>query len=442
MVVGKSEIKVGIVGLGTVGGGTATVLAKNADVIASRAIAIRLAKVADIATEKSRAFLDGIGLTDTVLTSNWHDLIDDPEIDIVVETVGGTTLSREIISTALKAGKSVVTANKDLLALYGGELLQIAGEKQTDLFFEAAVAGGIPVVQAVKEGLAGNRINSIMGIVNGTTNFILTKMSETGEDFAEALAEAQRLGYAEADPTSDIEGYDAARKVAILSSMAFNSRVTFDMVACEGITRISRWDMQYAEEFGYVIKMLGIARHYGDDINGYIDARVHPVMLSKNHPLATVRDSYNAVYIEGNAVEKTMFYGRGAGALPTGSAIVGDIIQAARNIAHNCKARWSCTCYLNLPVLPIDDVESKYYVRICVYDTVGVLAALSTVLMENSISADAVIQKRKISAEKAEIVMITHKVRHADMMAALEAIGKLDCTCEVSDYIRVEEEED
>ena len=213
------------------------------------------------------------------------------------------------------------------------------------------------------------------------------------------------------------------------------------MVACEGITHISRWDMRYAEEFGYEIKMLGIARHYGDDNNGYIDARVHPVMIPKNHPLATVRDSYNAVYIEGDAVEKTMFYGRGAGALPTGSAIVGDIIQAARNIMHNCKARWGCTCYLNMPVLPIDEVESKYYVRICVYDTVGVLAALSTVLMENNISADAVMQKRKISAEKAEIVMITHKVRHADMMAALEAIGKLDCTCEVSDYIRVEEDE-
>lgn len=442
MVVGKSEIKVGIVGLGTVGGGTATVLAENADVIAARATAIRLAAVADIATEKARAFLDDIGLKDTVLTDNWHDLIDDPEIDIVVETIGGTTLSREVISAALKAGKSVVTANKDLLALYGGELLAIAAEKQTDLFFEAAVAGGIPVVQAVKEGLAGNRFKSIMGIVNGTTNFILTKMSETGEDFADALAEAQRLGYAEADPTSDIEGYDAARKVAILSSMAFNSRVTFDMVACEGITRISKWDMRYADEFGYTIKMLGIARHHGEEDGGYIDARVHPVMIPKNHPLATVRDSYNAVYVEGNAVEKTMFYGRGAGALPTGSAIVGDIIQAARNIVHNCKARWGCTCYLNLPVLPIDEVEGKYYVRICVYDTVGVLAALATALTENNISVDAVIQKRKISDDKAEIVIITYKVRHADMMAALKAIGDLDCTYEVSDYIRVEEDED
>ena len=203
MVVGKSEIKVGIVGLGTVGGGTATVLAQNADVIAARATAIRLAAVADIATEKTRAFLDNIGLTDTVLTDNWHDLIDNPDIDIIVETIGGTNLAREVISAALKAGKSVVTANKDLLALHGGELLAIAEEKQTDLFFEAAVAGGIPVVQAVKEGLAGNRFKSIMGIVNGTTNFILTKMSETGEDFADALAEAQRLGYAEADPTSE-----------------------------------------------------------------------------------------------------------------------------------------------------------------------------------------------------------------------------------------------
>lgn len=442
MVIDKSEIKVGIIGLGTVGGGTATVLARNAETIANRAVPVRLAAVADIRTEQARAFLDNLGLRETVIYGDWHELVNDPGLDIIVETVGGTTLARQIISEALSAGKSVVTANKDLMAVHGGELLAIAGEHHTDLFFEASVAGGIPVIQAVKESLAGNRFESIMGILNGTTNYILTKMSESGADFDAALAEAQELGYAEADPTADVEGYDAARKIAILSSIAFNSRVTYDMVACEGITGISKWDMLYAEEFGYVIKMVAIARHFDDDASGHIEARVHPLMIPKNHPLATVRDSYNAVFIEGNAVERTMFFGRGAGALPTGSAIVGDIVQAARNIVHNCKARWGCTCHLNLPVVPSSEVVSKYYVRICVNDKVGVFAALSNALKESNVSMDAVMQKRRISAEQAEIVLITHKVRHADIMAALEAIARLECTCEVSGYIRVEDEED
>jgi len=441
MVIEKSEIKVGIIGLGTVGGGTATVLSLNAETIATRAIPIRLVAVADIRIDQTRAFLDNLGLQETAVYGDWHALIDDPELDIIIETVGGIDLAREIINDALSAGKSVVTANKDLMAVHGGELLAIASDHNTDLFFEASVAGGIPVIQAVKESLAGNRFISIMGILNGTTNYILTKMREDGADFDVALAEAQKLGYAEADPTADVEGYDAARKIAILSSIAFNSRVTYDMVACEGITRISKWDMLYAEEFGYVIKMVAIARHFGDDVTGVLEARVHPLMIPKSHPLASVRDSYNAVFIEGNAVEKTMFMGRGAGALPTASAIVGDTIQAARNIIHNSKARWGCTCHLNLPVVPISEVVSKYYIRICVNDKVGVFAALSAALKESNVSMDAVMQKRRITAEQAEIVLITHQVRHADMMAALDIIAKLECTCEVSGYIRVEDEE-
>jgi homoserine dehydrogenase len=437
----KAEIRVGIVGLGTVGGGTATVLSENAGVIASRAIPIRLAAVADIDEPRARAFLDKLGLQDTQLHRDWRQLIDDPDLDIIVETVGGVTLAKDIIIAALSAGKTVVTANKDLMATYGGELLHLASEHQTDLFFEASVAGGIPVIQAVKEALAGNRITSIMGILNGTTNFILTRMSEDGIDFAAALAEAQALGYAEADPSADIEGWDAARKIAILSSIAFNSRVTYDMVPCEGITGISKWDMLYAKEFGYVIKMIAIARHQGCAEEGFIEARVHPLMLPLSHPLAAVRDSYNAVFIEGNAVERTMFFGRGAGALPTGSAIVGDIIQAARNIIHHSKARIGCTCHLSLPMLPLDEVVSKYYIRICVFDRVGVFASLSAALRDCNVSIDAVMQKRRISADKAEIVLITHEVRHADMLAALAIIEKLDCTCEISGYIRVEDEE-
>lgn len=441
MVAEIAEVKVAIIGLGTVGGGTAAILAQNADIITHRLLPIKLAAVAVRSIDKAKAFLDKIGLPDTRITNDWQELVADTEIDIIVETIGGIDLPKEIISAALKAGKSVVTANKDLLAEHGGELLALAEEHKTDLFFEASVAGGIPVIQALKEGLAGNNIRSIMGIVNGTTNYILTKMSETGADFATALAEAQALGYAEADPTADIEGHDAARKIAILSSIAFNSRVTFDMVACEGITRISSWDMLYADEFGYAIKMLGIARQFADEQGGHIEARVHPLLISKKHPLAAVRDSYNAVYIEGDAVEKTMFFGRGAGDLPTGSAIVGDIIQAARNILHDSKSRWGCTCYRETPVISIDEVESKYYIRISAKDQTGVLAALSAVLRDHDISVDAVMQKRKIDAEHAEIVMITYKVRHANMMSALADIEKLDCICEVSDYIRVEDEE-
>ncbi|MDO4581587.1 MAG: homoserine dehydrogenase [Bacillota bacterium] len=432
----KDAINVGIIGAGTVGGGAAAVLVRNAELIAHRAAPIRLAAIAELDRARGEALCSELSLPFDILTDDWLTLVGDPDIDIIVETIGGVELAHQIISSALKAGKSVVTANKDLMATHGGELLNIAGEMKTDLFFEAAVAGGIPIIQSVKEGFAGNRIGQIMGIVNGTTNYILTRMSESGADYAEALAEAQALGYAEADPTSDVAGHDAARKMAILASIAFNSRVSFDMVPCEGIDKISAWDIAYAEQFGYAIKMLGIARSDGQ----LIDVRVHPLMISKSHPLAAVRDSYNAIFVQGDALGSAMLYGRGAGALPTGSAIAGDIINATRNILHDSKARWGCTCHLELPVLPLDETLSKYYVRICVFDRIGVFAELSEALTANNISMDSVMQKRRLTDDRAEIVLITHQVRHADMMAALNDIERLDCVCEVSDYIRVEDE--
>jgi homoserine dehydrogenase len=430
-------VQVGVIGAGTVGGGTIRVLAKNADIIASRALPVKLKWLAEKDQQRGREILDQEGLRETQLTADWHDIINDPDTDIVVELVGGTTLAYDIISAALAANKSVVTSNKDLMALRGGELLAIAGEHETDLFFEAAVAGGIPIIQAVKEGLAGNRISEIMGIVNGTTNYILSQMSETGADFAEALQQAQNLGYAEADPTSDVEGYDAARKMAILASIAFNSRVTYNMVSCEGITRISSWDILYAREFGYTIKMLGLARCNGEQI----EVRVHPVMLSSKHPLSTVRDSYNAVFVTGDAVENAMFLGRGAGSLPTASAVTGDIIAAARNIQHCCKARWGCTCHLNLPITAIDDTVSKYYVRVQVNDEVGVFAALAQSLSAANVSMDAVMQKRRLENGGAEIVMITHPARHKDLITALSIIDRLVFVRAASGYIRVEDSE-
>jgi homoserine dehydrogenase len=369
------------------------------------------------------------------VSSSWQDLLADTALDIVVELIGALPVARELISAALRAGKSVVTANKDLLAAHGGELLDLAAQHGADLFFEGSVCGGIPIIQAMKEGFAANRIIQLTGIVNGTTNYILTSMAETGLGFAEALGEAQRLGYAEPDPTNDIEGYDAARKMAILASIAFNSRVSGDMVPTEGITGLSQWDIAYAAEFGYVIKMLGLAKSDGESI----EARVHPAMISKSHPLAAVRDSYNAVFIEGDALEKAMLYGRGAGALPTGSAVAGDIISAARNIVHNSRGRWGCTCYRQLPVKTLAQPSSKYYVRLQALDLPGVFAAITAKLGEQQVSMASVIQQRSLPGNVAEIVLITHEVNHEHLQRALTEIAALDCVAEIGSVIRVED---
>lgn len=433
----KKQVNVALIGAGTVGSGTLSVLLNNADVIAARALPIKVTWVATLTEQEGRDVLARLGVTDgsIKLTTDWQEAVADPDVDIVVELIGGLGVAKKIISAALEAGKSAVTANKDLIATYGGELLALAHEKQTDLFFEAAVGGGIPIIQTLKENLAGNRFHEIIGIVNGTTNYILTQMSETGADFGDALKQAQELGYAESDPTSDVEGLDAGRKMAILASIAFNSRTTFDQVECEGISRITSWDIQYAKENGYVIKMLGIARSNGE----YIEVRVNPALLPMNHPLATVRDSYNAVFVNGDALENAMFYGRGAGSLPTGSAVVGDIIGAARNIAHNCKARYGCTCHLQLPVLPLGETISKYYLRLRVGDNVGVFAALAQALADAGVSMDMVMQKRMLKDNGAEIVMITHPAKHKEMLAALDKIRSMDFVREVSNCIRVEE---
>lgn len=431
----SKPIQVALIGAGTVGSGVLRVLKENSETIAIRVAPVEVKTLVVRNQAKGQAALDASGWSETALSLDWHDLVNDPDVDIVVELIGGTELAYEVISSAIRAGKSVVTANKDLMACRGGELLALAEEHQTDLFFEAAVCGGIPIIQAIKESLAANQFLEIMGIVNGTTNFILSKMSNSGADFAPALAEAQALGYAEADPTADVEGHDAARKMAILASIAFNSRVTFDMVDCEGMTKISSWDILYAKEFGYVIKMVGIARSDGQEI----DVRVHPVMLPATHPLATVQDSYNAVFLRGNALGSAMFLGRGAGSLPTASAVVGDILAASRNLLHGCKARWGCTCHLSFPLRPIEETVSKYYLRVSVSDEVGVFAAMTAVLAEAGVSMDAVLQKRRLAEGGAEIVMITHPAKHKQMKHAVRLFEKLGCVRSVSDMIRVED---
>jgi homoserine dehydrogenase len=431
----KQQINVGICGLGTVGGGTLDVLTRNKDIIGARALQICVTHVADKDASRAASLLKQLALTDVTVSCSWQEMVANPTLDIVVELIGKVPVAHSLISTALKAGKSVVTANKDLMAAYGGELLTLASQNGVDLLFEGSVCGGIPIIQAIKEGFAANRIIRLMGIVNGTTNYILSKMTELGIGFAEALSEAQRLGYAEPNPKNDIEGYDAARKIAILASIAFNSRVSDDMVPTEGVTGINQWDIAYAGEFGYAIKMLGIARC--DDAS--IEVRVHPAMIKKSHPLAAVRDSYNAVFVEGDALENAMLYGRGAGALPTGSAVAGDIISAARNIAHGGRARWGCTCYRQLPVKPLADTYSKYYVRLQARDLPGVFAAITAKLGEQQVSMASVVQKRSLEGGVAEIVLITHEVNHEHMQRALKAIAALDCVAEIGSVIRVED---
>lgn len=423
------SIKIGLLGCGTVGTGVLKVFRKNGKIITEkvgRPLEVKKVLVRD--KNKKREAVD-----EAILTTDPKEILEDPEIKIVVEVMGGIDPTKEYILHALKNGKSVVTANKDLLALFGKELLETADSCNVDLRFEASVAGGIPIIGPLKESLAGNKIKKVLGIINGTTNYILTKMHAHDSDFGEVLKEAQRLGYAEADPTADIEGLDAARKIAILASIAFNSRVTFSDVYVEGITKITSYDIYYAKELGYVIKLLGIAQEEKDEI----DVRVHPVFIPSHHPLASVDDVYNAVYVEGDAVGDAMFFGRGAGELPTASAVVGDIIAVARNILQGVTDPVHCTCFEQKRIKPIRDIKTKYYLRLTVKDKPGVLAGIANVLGNQDVSIASVIQKRR-KDEMAEIVLITHLVKEANIQDALTVISELSYVRSVDNLIRVE----
>lgn len=367
-----------------------------------------------------------------ILTDQWSDILNDEEIDIIVEVMGGIEPARSYILEALNAKKNVVTANKDLLAEHGKELFDTAKANKRDLLFEASVAGAIPIIRPLKQCLAGNNIDEIMGIVNGTTNYILTKMTSEGMDFAEALVKATELGYAEADPTADIEGYDAARKVAILASIAFHSRVVLANVYVEGITAISAHDIRYATEAGYTMKLIGVAKNTKDGI----EARVHPMLIPSSHPLAAVNDSFNAIFVHADAAGEVMFYGRGAGELPTASAVVGDIIDVTRNIEFSSLGRISCSCYKNLPIKNIEQIESMYFLRIECQDEPGVLARIAKVFGDNQVSISQFIQKDAIDGI-AELVIITHKVFECDIRKSVAELGDLDIVHKVSSIIRV-----
>ncbi|MFA5881987.1 MAG: homoserine dehydrogenase [Eubacteriales bacterium] len=426
----KKVINIGLMGCGTVGGGVWKVLDTNRDIIRKRVgIEISIKKVLEKDVDKAKA----AGVPVKKITSKPEIILDDPDIDVVVEVIGGTTLAAELIKKALMAGKSVVTANKDLLAQDGQELFQIAEQNKVDLLFEASVGGGIPIIRPLKECLAANRVETVYGIVNGTTNYMLTKMSDEGSSYSDVLAEAKQKGYAEADPTSDVEGYDAARKLAILASIAFNTRVSFKDVFVEGITKVTARDIMYARELNCAVKLLAI----GKDLDGKIEVRVHPTFIPQNHPLASVNDVFNGVFIHGDAVGDVMFYGRGAGELPTASAVVGDVIDCARNILKGARGRLSCTCYDHKLIKDIGETRTKYYVRMKVLDRPSVLAAIASVFGNQEVSLASVIQKRNIE-NIAEIVWVTHDVLENNIQDALKIIGGLSIVEEISNVIRVE----
>lgn len=429
-------VKVGLIGLGTVGGGTFELLAKNAALIGERAVPVRIKQVCNLDIEYTERRIRELGLTDCTATADYNDLINDPEIEIVVELIGGIHPALEMVSAALKAGKSVVTANKDLVASYGAELFRLAESNRTDFFFEASVAGGIPILKALKDSLAANNIVEIMGIVNGTTNYILSQMTSRGVDFQPCLEQAQALGYAEADPTNDIEGFDAARKMAILASIAYNSNITEDMVYVEGITKIGKFDIAYADQLGYTIKLVGLAKPAPQDEDA-IAVCVYPLMIAKEHPLASVNDVFNAVFVEGDALGQSMFYGRGAGALPTASAVAGDVITAAKKIVNNTRGLSGVRFFNNKRVLPIGECINKYYIRLMVQDKPKVLAQIAEAFAASEISLDSVIQKRVMDSGLAEIVLITHRVRESALQASIAALNRLSCVDSLASMIRV-----
>jgi homoserine dehydrogenase len=422
-----AAVRVGVLGCGNVGAPLVELIGAQGPTIEARTgLRLEVTRVAVRDLAKPRP----ITLSTDLLTSDARSIVDDPEIDLVVELIGGVEPARELILSALKAGKPVVTGNKELLAKHGAELFQAAEAAGVDLLFEAAVAGGIPIIRPLRESLVGEHITRVMGIVNGTTNYILTRMTEAGASYADALAEAQALGYAEADPTADVEGYDAGAKAAIIASIAFGAAVTAADVHHEGISGIAEVDIEFARKMGFVIKLLAVAEQTDD---GAISVRVHPTMVPVEHPLASVRESFNAIFVEGAAVGDLMFYGRGAGGSPTASAILGDLIDAAVN-RH--KGSHASVGQLSKAVLrPVDEGESAYYLNLEVLDRPGVLAQVAGVFGDNDVSIRSMEQEGL--GDEARLIFITHRAREADVLATLRALRQLEAVDRIGSVIRV-----
>lgn len=426
-------VYIGLLGLGTVGSGVVKILEQNAANIEKKIGNQIKIKYILVRNPEKHANLQ----YDAILTTDAKVILSDPEVDIVVEVMGGKHPAKDYMLRALESGKHVVTANKDVLAEYGKELFSAAENNNVDFLFEASVGGGIPIIRPLKQCLAANKISTVMGIVNGTTNYMLTKMAKDKIDFDVVLAQAQAQGYAEADPTADIGGFDAARKIAILASIAFGTRVSLDDVYVEGITDIRLEDIEYAHEMGYVIKLLAIAKE--DSKGEGISVRVHPAFLPKKHPLAAVNDVYNAIYIKGDAVGEAMFYGRGAGQMPTASAVTADIIDVARNIKHHAAGRILCTCFDDKVLSSVENIYSPFYVRLLVKDQPGVLAAIAAAFGAQQVSLQTVVQKRKVG-EYAELVLITYHVPEKNMGLAVDTLRGMSVVAKVCSVIRVEEQ--
>ncbi len=422
-----SPVRIGLLGCGNVGAGLVTLLATRADVIERRTgLRLEITRVAVRNLGKDRP----VDLPASVFTHDAAEVVADPDVDVVVEAIGGIEPARTLVLDALKAGKPVVTANKELLANVGSELFAAADAAGVDLLFEAAVGGGIPLIRPLRESLAGERIRRVMGIVNGTTNYVLTRMSEEGLSYADALAEAQGLGYAERDPTADVEGFDAGAKAAILATVAFRATVVAGDVYREGIAAITPADLPSAARLGYAVKLLAIAEQ-GDD--GRVAVRVHPAMVPSGHPLAGVRESFNAVFVEGDAVGELMLYGRGAGGAPTASAVLGDLCDAASNLRQGAAS--SMTALPRAVIRPIDEVRSEYYVHLDVSDRPGVLAAVAGVFAQHDVSIRSVEQEGM--GDEARLIFITHEAPEAAVQATLQELRHLDAVDRVAGLLRV-----
>ena len=431
-------IKVGLLGIGTVGAGTFTVLQRNQEEIRRRAgRGIEIVMVADLNTERAKEITGG----KVEVVNDANLVVNHPDIDIVIELIGGYGIARELVMKAIANGKHVVTANKALLATHGTEIFRAAQEKGVMVAFEAAVAGGIPIIKALREGLTANRIQWIAGIINGTTNFILSEMRDKGLDFDVVLKEAQALGYAEADPTFDIEGVDAAHKATIMSAIAFGIPVQFDRAHVEGITRLSSTDIRYAEQLGYRIKLLGIARRVA---NG-IELRVHPTLIPANRLIANVEGAMNAVLVQGDAVGATLYYGKGAGSEPTASAVIADLVDITRLATADPEHRVPYLAFqpnemADTPILPMSEVTTSYYLRMRVADKPGVLAEVTRILADASISIDAMLQKEAGEGEtQTDLIILTHETKEKQVNAAIAAIEALPTVAGQVHRIRLEQ---
>jgi homoserine dehydrogenase len=429
----EKAISVGIIGFGTVGTGTARILLKKRKELEKKSgFPVVLKKIADLDAKRDR----GIKLPKGMLVNDAQGILNDPQIDIVVELIGGSHPAREFILKALRNGKHVVTANKALLAEAGREIFQAAQKNKVDIGFEASVAGSIPIIKVVRESLVGNSISNIFGIINGTANYILTKMTEEGVDFEMALKEAQTFGYAEADPTFDIEGVDSAHKLTILASLSFGIPFSFKKIYTEGITRITSLDIQFALEFGYRIKLLAIAKQTGKDV----ELRVHPTMLPKDDLISGVNGVFNAIYVEGDATGEALYYGKGAGEMPTGSAVVSDIMDIARNIRTGAADRLQGINMDNhdLKIKKMEDIRTSYYLRFSAIDKPGVLSKISGILGSHNISIKSMIQKGRKREKAVPVVMMTHEAREKDLVRALREIDRLSIVSGKTMYLRVE----